>query len=142
MNSLQAAELRRDPAVASVEPDVVVRLEQLAPASALADVQTNPPWGLDRIDEDTRPLDGLYSYPNTGSGIAVYVIDSGIRADHAQFGGRVTAGFTAVGDGLGTGDCEGHGTAVASVVGGASTGVAKQASIVPVRVFGCELTTQ
>ncbi len=142
MSAARAAELRDDPAVASVEPDAIVQLEHAEQAPALGDIQTNPPWGLDRIDEDTRPLDRLYSYPNGGAGVAVYVIDSGIRGDHAQFGGRVTGGFTAVHDGLGTGDCEGHGTAVASVVGGGTTGVAKQASIVPVRVFGCELTTQ
>jgi subtilisin family serine protease len=72
-----------------------------------------------------------------GSGVSVYVIDSGIRSTHHEFGGRVKPGVTFVDDGLGTEDCTGHGTHVAGIVGGATAGVATGVDLVPVRVINC-----
>ncbi len=134
MSREQAAALALDPRVASVEEDGVVRL---------AGTQVEPPsWGLDRIDQAALPLDLSYSWADDAAGVDVYVVDSGILSSHVDFGGRVdTAGaFTAVADGNGTEDCNGHGTAVASLIGGASFGVAKGVTLHPVRVVGCDGT--
>lgn len=98
--------------------------------------QTNPPWGLDRIDQ-RDDLNGTYVWNTRAPKVHVYVIDSGIRASHNDFGGRVTGGKTFVNDGRGTGDCSGHGTHVAGTIGGNTWGVAKRVRLHPVRVFGC-----
>jgi subtilisin family serine protease len=124
----ELAAVRSDPAVAYVEADQVVTTSA---------TQVNPTWGLDRIDQRSRPLDGRYTYGPTGSGVRAYIIDTGIRATHNDFGGRVVAGATAINDGRGTSDCNGHGTHVAGTVGGTTYGVAKQVTLVPVRVLGC-----
>jgi subtilisin family serine protease len=101
-----------------------------------ADVtQTNPPWGLDRIDQRNRPLSGTYTYNWTGSGVRAYIIDTGIRTSHTQFGGRASNVFDAFG-GSGS-DCNGHGTHVAGTVGGSTYGVAKSALLRGVRVLDC-----
>lgn len=121
--------LIKDPRVAYVEQDGMSYLQNTT--------QTNAPWGLDRIDQRNRPLNGQYVYSVTASNVRVYVIDSGVLASHTQFGGRVLAGVTAINDGRGSSDCNGHGTHVAGTVAGSTFGVAKQARIVPVRVFGC-----
>jgi len=121
-----AAAIARDSRVQSIRP---------VQAMHLADVQTSPPWGLDRIDQATLPLDGTFQYAGTGWNYTAYVFDSGIRTTHVEFEGRATTGFT-VPDGAGGIDCHGHGTHVAGTIGGASFGVAKQAQIVSVRVFG------
>jgi hypothetical protein len=118
-----------DPQVASVRRDGLV----------LASVdQTTPPWGLDRIDQRNRPLNNTYTYPaSAGTGVRVYVVDTGVRATHAEIRGRVLPGFTAIADGNGTNDCAGHGTHVSGIIAGTTYGVAKAASIVPVRVLDC-----
>ena len=77
-------------------------------------VQVNPPTGLDRVSERLLPLDNRYTYSETGSGVHVYVIDTGIRASHSDFGGRVSGGTNTMNAAAGTGDCHGHGTHVAA----------------------------
>jgi len=100
-------------------------------------VQTHATWGLDRIDSHPRVLDQRYEQTTTGANVHVYVLDTGIRASHADFGGRVTGGATFVSDGRGTDDCQGHGTHVAGTIGGATWGVAKSVRLHPVRVLAC-----
>ncbi|HSP14369.1 MAG TPA: S8 family peptidase [Thermoanaerobaculia bacterium] len=94
-------------------------------------------WGLDRVDQRFLPLNGSYVSGESGAGVTVYVIDTGILAEHSDFAGRVATGFNAIGDNGGTADCNGHGTHVAGVVGGSAYGVAKSATLVPVRVLDC-----
>lgn len=120
--------LRDNPDVAYIEAD--------KPVTATA-TQSPVTWGLDRIDQRTRPLSGSYTYNQTGAGVTAYIVDTGIRAVHSDFGGRVTSGYTAINDGRGTEDCNGHGTHVAGTVGGATYGVAKGVRLVPVRVLDC-----
>jgi subtilisin family serine protease len=90
---------------------------------------------LDRSDQRGLPLDQTYRYTSTGSGIQAFVVDTGVRADHAQLAGRVTGGFSSIGGG--TSDCNGHGTHVAGTIGANLYGVAKDVTIVPVRVLDC-----
>jgi subtilisin family serine protease len=107
--------------------------------------QAGATWGLDRIDQRARPVDGSYSYDFTGAGVSAYVIDTGIRFDHVEFEGRAVPGFDAyaadptdpllIGDM--NNDCQGHGTHVAGTIGGKTYGVAKQARLVAVRVLNC-----
>jgi subtilisin family serine protease len=122
-----AAALARNPNVAYFEADQVV---------TASTTQTGATWGLDRIDQRARPLSTTYSYTNTGTGVNAYIVDTGIRFDHGQFGGRATSGFDAV-DGGTADDCNGHGTHVAGTVGGTTYGVAKGVSLVAVRVLNC-----
>jgi subtilisin family serine protease len=97
--------------------------------------QSYPTWGLDRIDQRYRPLNSSYTYNRTGAGVTVYVLDTGIRYSHTEFGGRAVPGYDAYG-GNGS-DCNGHGTHVAGTVGGATYGVAKGVTLVSVRVLDC-----
>jgi len=118
--------LQHDPRVAFIEQDAAVH--------ALT-TQTGAPWGLDRIDQRNLPLSGTYSYTSTGSGVRAYIIDTGIQANHPQFGTRAQNVYDAFG---GTGaDCNGHGTHVAGIVGATTYGVAKQAQLRGVRVLDC-----
>ena len=129
--TVAAAALEDDPNVDYIEPDRVVR------AVETDATQTGATWGLDRIDQVALPLNSSYTYPNTGSGVHAYIIDTGMRITHAQFSGRVGGGYTAINDGRGVVDCNGHGTHVAGTVGGTTYGVAKQVTLHPVRVLDC-----
>ena len=124
------AKVRNDPIVDFVEQD------QIATINVTENLPTGG-WGLDRIDQVDRPLDTLYHYSGTGTGVKAFIIDTGIRASHQEFGGRVVSGYTAISDGNGTNDCNGHGTHVAGTVGGTTWGVAKGVTLVPVRVLDC-----
>jgi subtilisin family serine protease len=121
------AGLLRDARVERIEQDGVATTQTL---------QTGATWGLDRTDQRTLPLSTTYSYTNTGAGVTAYIIDTGIRFSHNEFGGRATSGFDAV-DGGAADDCNGHGTHVAGTVGGSTYGVAKGVSLVAVRVLDC-----
>ncbi|WP_208878979.1 S8 family peptidase [Streptomyces armeniacus] len=106
--------------------------------------QPDPPsWGLDRLDQTDLPLDASYTYPGDAAGTDVYVLDTGVRVSHAEFGGRARAAYDAVeqreGGRSGT-DCHGHGTAMAATAAGSSYGAAKQAGIASVRAFRCDGT--
>ncbi|WP_430499124.1 S8 family peptidase [Micromonospora trifolii] len=128
VNASAAARIAADPAVAYVEQNHTV---------SISGTQANPPsWGLDRIDQRNRPLDSSYTYPNTASNVHAYIIDTGIRFSHNDFGGRATSGYDAV-DGGSADDCNGHGTHVAGTVGGSAYGVAKAVQLVGVRVLNC-----
>ncbi len=124
--ALQA--LRDNPRVSYVEPDRVV---------TTVDTQSPATWGLDRIDQRNLPLTNSYTYNATGSGVKAYIIDTGIRFSHTQFGGRAVSGYDAV-DGGSADDCNGHGSHVAGTVGSTTYGVAKSVQLVGVRVLNCQ----
>jgi len=126
MSPEDAEALSQDFRVKYVEEDGVVTIDT---------TQSNPPWGLDRIDQRNRPLSATYTYNWTGSGVRAYVIDTGIRTTHTQFGGRASNVFDAFG-GNGS-DCNGHGTHVAGTIGGSTYGVAKSSLPRGVRVLDC-----
>lgn len=107
----------------------------------VAAVQTPAPsWGLDRIDQRAADLDTEYAYFADGAGVDLYVVDTGIRSTHEDFGGRVDTvnAFSAIDDGWGSEDCHGHGTHVAGIAGASTFGVAKGVTLHPVRVVGCD----
>src|SRR5262245_2405370 len=122
------AGIAADPRVAAIEPDAEVH--------ALT-TQSNATWGLDRIDQRALPLSSTFTYQRTGAGVKAYIIDTGIRTSHTQFGGRAIDGRDAVDGALPAADCNGHGTHVAGTVGGSTYGVAKGVSLVAVRVLDC-----
>jgi len=123
------AELRKDRDVAAIEPDQIVTISGTqSPA---------PSWGLDRIDQRNLPLSHSYTVGPNGSGVHVYIIDTGILRTHVDFGGRAVFGFDAIQDGNGMTDCHGHGTHVAGTVGGATYGIAKAVKLHAVRVLDC-----
>ncbi|WP_174536090.1 S8 family peptidase [Micromonospora chalcea] len=126
MTAAQARRLAADPAVAYVEQDRVMTTQA---------TQTGATWGLDRIDQRNLPLSTTYTYPNTASNVRAYIIDTGIRTTHSDFGGRATWGTNTV-DTNNT-DCNGHGTHVAGTVGGTKYGVAKSVRLVAVKVLNC-----
>ncbi len=121
--------IRNNPNVARIEPDAVVRAVGEIPATS---------WGLDRIDQHELPLSGTYEYDTQGAGVDAYIIDTGIRVTHAEFGGRAVRSSEADFLGGDGDDCHGHGTHVAGIVGGATFGVAPAVNLYAVRVLGCD----
>jgi len=128
LSDAAVAELRADPDVAYIEQDQTVSINT---------TQTGATWGIDRIDQRSRPLSGTYTYTSTGSGVRAYIIDTGIQTSHPQFGGRASAVYDAIGDGRNGQDCNGHGTHVAGTVGSSTYGVAKGVYLRAVRVLNC-----
>ncbi|MEE9245037.1 MAG: S8 family serine peptidase [Gemmatimonadota bacterium] len=127
--------IRNNPNVAYVEADGVVTED---PSIMAASVQSDATWGLDRIDQPGLPLDNRYTFDFDGTGVTVYIIDSGIRITHDDFGVRASKGLDLIGDALeGEPICSGHGTHVAGTVGGSTWGVAKAVELVSVRVLDC-----
>ena len=120
----QVSSLRQNPNVLAVEKDRVL---------AIAETQSGATWGLDRINQVSLPLDGVFSYQASGSDVTAYVIDTGVQASHPNFGGRVQEGYGYYAQT----DCHGHGTHVAGTVGSSTYGVAKSVQIVPVQVMDC-----
>ncbi|WP_244502315.1 S8 family peptidase [Streptomyces oceani] len=125
----QARRLAAEPAVAYVEQNRTERGD---------DTQQDPSWGLDRVDQRDLPLNESYRYAETAAGVTAYVVDSGIRVGHEDFGGRASYGYDFVDDDAEAQDCNGHGTHVAGTVGGETYGMAKKADLVAVRVLNCE----
>lgn len=129
MSAQKAKSLAGDPRVAYVEQNSTVRLN---------DTQQNATWGIDRVDQRDLPLSTTYTYDTTASNVHAYIIDTGIRTSHSEFGGRASVGTDTVGGGQNGQDCQGHGTHVAGTVGGTSHGVAKNVNLVAVRVLDCD----
>jgi subtilisin family serine protease len=121
-------QLRANPNVLLVEQDRRV---------GIAGVESDAPWGLDRVDQRNLPLNGTYHYISEEAPVNVYVLDTGILPTHADFGGRASVAFDNVGDGQNGIDCNGHGTHVAGTIGGSNYGVAKFVTLHAVRVLGC-----
>ncbi|GAA2697195.1 S8 family peptidase [Actinoplanes palleronii] len=128
MSATQAARLAADPAVQYVEQDAVI---------AMSSTQPNATWGLDRIDQRERSLDKKYT-SRSAKDVTAYVIDTGIRTTHQEFGGRASSGWDFVDGDKVANDCNGHGTHVAGTIGGATYGVAKDVKLVGVKVLGCD----
>ncbi|MGI5504830.1 S8 family peptidase [Lentzea sp. CA-135723] len=128
MSDRQARRLAADPDVEFVERNTVATIQA---------TQSNPVWGLDRIDQANLPLSNSYTYPNTASNVNAYVLDTGIRKTHSEFEGRATDGYDFIDNDATAQDCQGHGTHVAGTVGGKTYGVAKKAKLVGVRVLDC-----
>ncbi|MFI2350338.1 S8 family peptidase [Streptomyces sp. NPDC019443] len=128
MSRAKAAELAADPRVAYVEQNSTVRLNE---------TQANATWGLDRVDQRNLPLSKSYTYNTSASNVNAYIIDTGIRTSHSEFGGRASVGTDTVGGGQNGQDCQGHGTHVAGTVGGKTYGVAKGVKLIAVRVLNC-----
>ena len=128
MTPAEAETMSRDERVMFVEEDTEI---------SVATTQTNVAWHLDRVDQRNLPMDSNYNYGPTGSGAHVYVLDTGIRATHEEFGGRASVAYDVINDGQNGNDCHGHGTHVAGIVGGVTYGVAKNVSLHAVRVLPC-----
>lgn len=129
MNEKQAKSLSDDPSVSFVEEDAEF---------FVSNIQSNVTWGIDRTDQRDLPLDGVFDFNASGQGVHAYIIDTGIRTSHVEFGGRAVMSYSAIKDGYRDGDCHGHGTHVAGTLGGSTFGVAKNVMLHGVRVMNCQ----
>jgi subtilisin family serine protease len=136
MSAYEAVAVLAEKGVKYVEQDSMGGGGSVGEPAAL-DLQRSPVWGLDRIDQRDLPLNQTYVYNHTGRGVTAYVLDSGINASHNDFGGRVRSGFN-FSTTLPPSDCNGHGTHVAGILGGSEHGVAKEVSLVSLRVLDCQ----
>ena len=128
LSDAAASALLAEPGVLSVEQDQVVSINT---------TQSNATWGIDRIDQRTLPLSGTYVYNADGTGVTVYIIDTGINFTHTEYSGRAFTGIDEVTSGGTAADCNGHGSHVSGTVGGTTYGVAKNVKLVAVRVLDC-----
>ncbi|AXQ15934.1 S8 family peptidase [Shewanella algae] len=133
-NGAQIQSLLKDPNIKYVEQDQRVSIEPMVEA---AGDQGGATWGLDRIDQRDLPLNSNYHYDYDGSGVTAFVIDTGVRNTHNEFGGRASSGYDFIDNDNDSSDCNGHGTHVAGTIGGSTYGVAKNVNIVGVRVLNC-----
>ena len=127
MDETEAERWRKDGRVEYVEQDMIL---------TSGTTQSNPGWGLDRLDETSVTLDNTYVYTNTGAGREIYILDSGLDLSNptvaAQFGGRASVLWDVNG---GTGaDCNGHGTQVSSAAAGSTKGIAKGATVIMAKI--------
>lgn len=129
LTSAQLSTLRNDSRVKSVTVDHVMTADS---------TQTDSPWGLDRLNQRSKTLDGRYTYLANGAGVTVFEIDTGIQLTHDEFGGRAVSGYDFVGRDTVATDCNGHGTHVAGTIAGSTYGVAKQATVVALRALDCD----
>jgi subtilisin family serine protease len=131
MSEADARSLAQDPSVKYVERNGIKHTSE---------VQANATWGLDRTDQVSLPLNRQYSYGLTGRGVNAVVIDTGVDARHPDFGGRVGRGFNALSTGAedDASDVHGHGTHVAGTIGSKTWGLAKDVTIIPVRVCNAQ----
>lgn len=113
----------------------VAFIEQDTPVSTAGSQNPTPSWGLDRVDGSS---DGSYNFSDqSGEGVIAYVFDTGVAGDHPDLVGRVSQGFDAFGANQANKDCHYHGTHVAGTIAGSEFGVAKKASVVPLKVLDC-----
>ena len=127
LTTTQLRRIRSFGRVLRVEPNQVVMTSDVPPS-----------WGLDRIDQRALPLDNSFGVtPQWGQGVTVYIVDTGVNLAHSEFTGRLASGVDIVNPGGNGNDCNGHGTHVAATVAGSTFGVARAATIVPVRVLDC-----
>jgi subtilisin family serine protease len=127
LNAGQLTALRHNPSVEYIEQDGV---------ATISATQSNATWGIDRTDQRDLPLSGTYTYTATASNVHAYIIDTGIRATHTDFGNRASMVYNSAG-GQNT-DCNGHGTHVAGTVGGTVYGIAKGVRLYGVKVLNCQ----
>lgn len=129
MSAADAEMLKNNPEIESIEQDQVFSIN--------ATTQSNPVWSLDRVDQANLPLNKSYSYDTDGSGVHVYILDTGINANHQEFAGRIGEGYDFIDNDSQPQDCNGHGTHVAGTIAGTTYGAAKKATIHSVRVLDC-----